>query len=105
VVSCLLLPCVLCVSTQTNIQCTVKYKDFKTDLAEGVGEVAGVLFRVCKYAYERVSLGRGCWGGRLLLVHLRRIKGRDRAFGPEPKHEGRHAKAVCNTALLDGEGS
>lgn len=37
----------------------VKYKDFKTDLAEGVGEVAGVLFRVCKYAYERVSFGGG----------------------------------------------
>lgn len=44
----------------------VKYKDFKTDLAEGVGEVAGVLFRVCKYAYERVRLdgAGGCGVGR-----------------------------------------
>lgn len=32
----------------------VKYKNFRTDLAEGVGEVAGVLFRVAKYAYEKV---------------------------------------------------
>lgn len=24
-----------------------------------MGEVAGVLFRVCKYAYERVSFGGG----------------------------------------------
>jgi hypothetical protein len=34
----------------------VKYQNFRTDLAEGLGEVAGVLFRVAKYAYEKVRL-------------------------------------------------
>jgi hypothetical protein len=45
-----------------------KYQNFKTDLAEGVGEVAGVLWRVAKYAYEKVRVCQqrvvdGGWGG------------------------------------------
>lgn len=35
----------------------MKYQNFRTELAEGVGEVAGVLFRVAKYAYEKVGAG------------------------------------------------
>lgn len=38
-------------------QPAVKYQNFRTELAEGVGEVAGVLFRVAKYAYEKVRGG------------------------------------------------
>jgi hypothetical protein len=33
-----------------------KYQDFKTDVQEGIGEVAGVLFRVAKYAYEKFHI-------------------------------------------------
>jgi hypothetical protein len=33
-----------------------KYQNFKTDAQEGIGEVAGVLFRVAKYAYEKFHI-------------------------------------------------
>jgi hypothetical protein len=33
-----------------------KYQNFKTDVQEGIGEVAGVLFRVAKYAYEKFHI-------------------------------------------------
>jgi hypothetical protein len=38
-------------------QPAVQYQNFRTEVAEGVGEVAGVLFRVAKYAYEKVRGG------------------------------------------------
>eukprot|EP00882_Tetradesmus_deserticola_P016094 GHRQ01017169.1.p1 GENE.GHRQ01017169.1~~GHRQ01017169.1.p1 ORF type:complete len:457 (+),score=187.64 GHRQ01017169.1:227-1597(+) len=46
-----------------------KYQSFKTDLREGIGEVAGVLFRVARHAYEKFHIHDLVFGVYHLALH------------------------------------
>ncbi|WIA11152.1 hypothetical protein OEZ85_011291 [Tetradesmus obliquus] len=46
-----------------------KYQTFRTDVQEGIGEVAGVLFRVAKYAYEKFHIHDLVFGVYHLALH------------------------------------
>lgn len=46
-----------------------KYQNFKTDVQEGIGQVAAVLFRVAKYAYEKFHIHDLVFGVYHLALH------------------------------------
>lgn len=58
-----------------------KYQNFRTELAEGVGEVAGVLFRVAKYAYEKFHFGDVVFGVYQLALHHSTVNAIDTVDG------------------------
>lgn len=58
-----------------------KYQNFRTDLQEGVGEVAGVLFRVAKHAYERFHIGDLVFGVYQLALHHSTVDALDGVAG------------------------
>jgi hypothetical protein len=48
---------------------TAAFQDFKTDFNEGFGEIAGVLFKIAKYAATRFNLGDLVFGVYHLAAH------------------------------------
>eukprot|EP00878_Enallax_costatus_P025754 GHUV01027581.1.p1 GENE.GHUV01027581.1~~GHUV01027581.1.p1 ORF type:complete len:197 (+),score=43.74 GHUV01027581.1:245-835(+) len=59
----------------------LKYQTFKTDLQEGIGEVAGVLMKVAKYAYEKFHIGDLVFGVYHLALHHATVNAMDDVDG------------------------
>ncbi|KAF8068165.1 unsaturated glucuronyl hydrolase [Scenedesmus sp. PABB004] len=58
-----------------------KYVNFKTDMAEGIGEVASVLLKVAKYAYEKFHIHDLVFGVYHLALHHSTVDAMDGVEG------------------------
>ncbi|KAF6264216.1 Alpha/Beta hydrolase protein [Scenedesmus sp. NREL 46B-D3] len=63
-----------------------KYQRFRTDMLEGIGEVAGVLFRVAKHAYEKFHIHDLVFGVYHLALHHATVDAVDAVEG-SPVHD------------------
>eukprot|EP00775_Hariotina_reticulata_P006650 gene6650-6875_t len=67
--------------TSSELQLNIKYHELRTNIEEGLGEVAGVLFQVAKYACEKFHIGDLVFGVYQLYLHHSTVNSLDAVDG------------------------
>jgi hypothetical protein len=83
---CCIMPLPPCSHHPTPFLAAAKYQNFTTDISEAYGEVAGVLLKVAKYAWEKFGIGDVLFG----VYHLAQVG---------------NPAAACMVCCLDGHGA